>query len=79
MKNRKIQREIKGRYKCINGFSVIETSFISLFAGGSYAEVILDIGRAIKYLKDNVLSELSRKAPERLRDIPIKNQQDIVL
>lgn len=61
MKNRGIQRKIKGRYKHINGFSV--------FAGGSCTEVVWNIGRAMKYLKDNVLSKLLVRVTGPLRDI----------
>ncbi len=51
----------------MNGFSVEESNLISIFAGESRTEVIKDISRALKYLEDNVLLELSERVPGRLK------------
>lgn len=53
----------------MNGFSVEESNLISIFAGESRTEVIDDIGRALKYLEDNVLMELSEKVIGRLKNM----------
>ncbi len=45
----------------MNGFSVEENNLISIFAGESRTEVIEHISRALKYLEDNVLLELSKR------------------
>lgn len=49
------------------GFSVEENNLISIFAGESRTEVIEDISRALKYLEDDVLIELSGKVLEKLK------------
>ena len=51
----------------MNGFSVEESNLISIFAGESRTEIIQDISRALKYLEDSVLLELSEKVLGRLK------------
>ena len=51
----------------MNGFSVEESNLISIFAGESRTEVIQDISRALKYLEDSVLLELSEKVLGQLK------------
>lgn len=53
----------------MNGFSVEESNLISIFAGENRTEVIKDISRALKYLEDSVLLELSEKVLGRLKDM----------
>ena len=50
-------------------FTVEESNLISIFAGASRTEVIEDISRALKYLEDNVLLELSERVLGRLKDM----------
>ena len=51
----------------MNRFSVEESNLISIFAGESRTEVIQDISRALKYLEDSVLLELSEKVLGQLK------------
>ncbi len=53
----------------MNGFSVEESNLISIYARESRTEVIEDISRAISYLKDADLLELSKSVIERLKGI----------
>lgn len=53
----------------MNGFNVEESNLISIFAGESRTEVIDDISRALKYLEDNVLLELSEKVLGQLKSM----------
>lgn len=53
----------------MNGFSVEESNLISIYEGKSRTEVIEDIGRAMGYLKDNDLLELSKSVIKRLECI----------
>lgn len=57
------------RLRHMNGFSVEESNFISIFAGESRTEVIEDISSALKYLEDDVLLELSERVLERLKNM----------
>ncbi len=50
-------------------FTVEESNLISIFAGESRTEIIQDISRALKYLEDNVLMELSKRVLGRLKNI----------
>lgn len=50
-------------------FTVEESNLISIFAGESRTEVIQDISRALKYLEDNVLLELSKRVLGRLKSM----------
>lgn len=51
----------------MSGFSVEESNLIGIYAGESRKEVIEDIRRAISYLKDDDLQELSERVIERLK------------
>lgn len=53
----------------MNGFSVEESNLISIFAGESRTEIIEDISRALKYLEDDVLIELSERVLGRLKSM----------
>lgn len=48
-------------------FTVEESNLIGIYAGESRTEVIEDISRAIGYLIDTDLLELSKRVLERLR------------
>lgn len=50
-------------------FTVEESNLISIFAGESRTEIIQDISRALKYLEDNALMELSKRVLGRLKNI----------
>ena len=49
-----------------HNFTVEEVNLICIFIGGNRTEVIKDISRALKYLEDDVLIELSGKVLEKL-------------
>ena len=49
--------------------TVEESNLISILAGESRTEIIKDISRALKYLEDNVLMELSKRVLGRLKNI----------
>ena len=53
----------------MNEFSVEESNLISIFAGENRTEVIDDISRALKYLEDSEMLELSEKVLGRLKDM----------
>lgn len=48
-------------------FTVEESNLVCIFAGESRTEVIEDISRALKYLEDDGLIELSEKVLEKLK------------
>ena len=50
-------------------FTVEESNLICIFAGESRSEVIEDIERALQYLEDTDMLELSGRVAGRLRDM----------
>lgn len=53
----------------MNGFNVEESNLLSIYAGESRTGVIGDISRAMGYLRDSDLIELSGRVLERLKDM----------
>ena len=52
-----------------HNFTVEEVNLICIFAGESRSEVIEDIERALPYLKDPDMTELSNRIIEKLRNM----------
>lgn len=52
-----------------HNFTVEEVNLICIFVGKSRTGVIENINRALKYLEDSVLLELSEKVLGRLKDM----------
>ena len=50
-------------------FTVEESNLICIFAGESRAEVIEDINRALPYLDDKDMEELSHKVLDKLKNM----------
>lgn len=52
-----------------HNFTVEEVNLICIFAGESRGEVITDIERALPYLDDTDMAELSNRVVGKLRDM----------
>ena len=52
-----------------NNFTVEEENLLCIFAGESRGEVIEDIERALLYLDDTEMAELSNRIIEKLRNM----------
>ena len=68
---RKIITEIiEGRFNTMNEqFTVEESNLICIFAGENREEVIEDINRALPYLDDEDLVELSHRVRDKLQNM----------
>jgi len=65
-----MKRKIRGRCKDMNTkFTVEESNLICIFAGEGRSEVIEDIERALPYLDDADMAELSNRVIGKLRDM----------
>ena len=62
-----------------HNFTVEEVNLICVFAGESRSEVIEDIERALPYLEDTDMEELSHRVIEKLRDMTDKEFEQLEL
>lgn len=62
-----------------NNFTVEEVNLICIFAGEDRSEVIEDMKRALSYLEDTDMEELSHRVIEKLRDMTDKDFKQLEL
>ena len=60
-------------------FTVEEVNLICIFAGEDRSEVIKDMERALPYLEDTDMEELSHRVIEKLRDMTDKEFEQLEL
>lgn len=62
-----------------HNFTVEEVNLICIFAGEDRSEVIKDMERALPYLEDTDMEELSHRVIEKLRDMTDKEFEQLEL
>lgn len=62
-----------------HNFTVEEVNLICIFAGESRSEVIEDMERALPYLEDTDMEELSHRVIKKLRDMTDKEFEQLEL
>lgn len=62
-----------------HNFTVEEVNLICIFAGEDRSEVIKDMERALPYLEDTDMEELSHRVIKKLRDMTDKEFEQLEL